>query len=121
MNSIFGKNYFSRLEQGTIQLVSNESFIMNNQSYFTFKVERLNSLKDDTEVSWKGFDDSDVLPMLEGKVQFVNKEIQQSFTVHLNDSHLKKPTRIELFNPTNTYKLGIIKMAEIIHVGKFFT
>ena len=93
---------------------------MNNQSYVNFKVERLNSLKGDAEVSWKVFDDSDVLPMLEGKVQFVNKEIQQSFTVYLNDSHLKKPTRVALFNPTNMYKLGIIKMAKIIYVGKFF-
>ena len=111
----------SYTEQGAIQLVSNETFVLKNQSYVNFKVERLNSLKGDAEVSWRVFDDSDVLPMLEGKVQFVNKEIQQSFTVHLNDSHLKKPTRVELFNPTNMYKLGIIKMAKIIHVGMFFT
>ena len=101
--------------------MSNETFILKDQSFVSFKVERLNSLKGDTEVSWKVFDDSDVLPMLEGKVQFVNKEIQQIFTVYLNDSHLKKPTRIELFNPTNMYKLGIIKMAKINHVGKFFS
>ena len=67
------------------------------------------------------FDEFDVLPMVEGKVQFVNKEIQQIFTVFLNDSHLKKPTRIALFNPTNMYKLGIINMAKIIYVGKSFT
>ena len=111
----------SYTEQGAIQLVSNETIVLKNQSYVNFKVERLNSLKGDAEVSWKVFDDSDVLPMLEGKVQFVNKEIQQSFTVHLNDSHLKKPTRVELYNPTNMYKLGIIKMAKINHVGKFFS
>ena len=100
--------------------MSNETFILKDQSFVSFKVERLNSLKDDAEVSWKVFDDFDVLPMLEGKVQFVNKEIQQSFTVYLNDSHLKKPTRVELFNPTNMCKLGTIKMAKIIDVGKFF-
>ena len=111
----------SYTEQGAIQLVSNETFVLKNQSYVNFKVERLNSLKGDAEVSWKVFDDSDVLPMLEGKVLFVNKEIQQSFTVYLNDSHLKKPTRIALFNPTNMYKLGIINMAKIIYVGKSFT
>ena len=55
------KIIFSLLEQGTIQLVSNESFILNNQSYVNFKVERLNSLKGDAEVSWRVFDDSDVL------------------------------------------------------------
>ena len=115
------KIIFSLLEQGTIQLVSNESFILNNQSYVNFKVERLNSLKGDAEVSWKVFDDSEVLPIVEGKVQFVNKEIQKTFTVYLNDSHLKKPTRVELFNPTNMYKLGIINMAKIIYVGKSFT
>ena len=101
--------------------MSNETFILKDQSFVSFKVERLNSLKDDAEVSWKVFDDSDVLPMLEGKVQFVNKEIQKTFTVYLNDSHLKKPTRVELFNPTNMHKLGIIEMAKIIHVGKYFT
>ena len=114
-------NLNSYTEQGAIQLVSNETFVLKNQPYINFKVERLNSLKGDAEVSWKVFDDSDVLPMLEGKVQFVNKEIQQIFTVYLNDSHLKRPTRVELFNPTNMYKLGIIKMAKIIHVGMFFT
>ena len=111
----------SYTEQGAIQLVSNKTFVLKNQSYVNFKVERLNSLKGDAEVSWKVFDNSDVLPKVEGMVQFVNKEIQQSFTVYLNDSHLKKPTKVELFNPTNMYKLGIIKMAKMIYVGKSFT
>ena len=101
--------------------MSNETFILKDHAYVTFKVERLNSLKGDAEVSWKVFDNPNVLPMIEGKVQFVNKEIQQSFTVYWNESHLIKPTRVELFNPTNMYKLGIIKMAKINHVGKFFS
>ena len=109
----------SYTEQGAIQLVSSEIFVLKNQSYVNFKVERLNSLKGDTGVSLKVFYGSKVLTKLSGRVQFFNENIQQIVKVHLNNSSREKPTRIELFNPTNIYKLGINKVANISFVGKF--
>ena len=120
MNAIFGKNYFSRLEQGTIQLVSNESFIMNNQSYFTFKVERLQSLKGNAGVSWRLIYESKNLTKTSGRIQFEDGQIQQLITVPLNKSRHDKPTRLDLFNTTNKYNLGRLKMAKISFVGKFY-
>ena len=99
--------------------MSNETFMMKDQSYLIFKVERLNSLKGDAGVSWKVFDGSKVLTKLSGRVQFFNGNIQQIVKVHLNNLSREKPTRIELFYPTNIYKLGINKVANISFVGKF--
>ena len=120
MNAIFGKNYFSRLEQGTIQLVSNESFIMNDQSYFAFKVERLQSLKGNAGVSWRLIYESKNLTKTSGRIQFEDGQIQQLITVQLNESRHDQPTRLELFNTTNKYNLGSLKMAKISFVGKFY-
>ena len=120
MNSIFGKNYFSRLEQGTIQLVSNESFIMNNQSYLTFKVERLQSLNRDAGVSWRLIYESKNLTKTSGRIEFEDGQIQQLITVPLNKSRHDKPTMLELFDTTNMYNLGRLKMAKISFVCKSY-
>ena len=93
---------------------------MNNQSYFTFKVERLQSLKDDAGVSWRLIYESKNLTKTSGRIQFEDGQIQQLVTVPLNESRHDKPTSIELFNTTNMYNLGRLKMAKISFVGKFY-
>ena len=93
---------------------------MNDQSYFTFKVERLQSLKGDTGVSWRLIYESKNLTKTSGRIQFEDGQIQQLITVTVNKSRHDKPTRLELFNTTNMYNLGRLKMAKISFVGKFY-
>ena len=106
------------LEQGTIQLVSNETIVMKDQSYLIFKVERLYGVKGEAGFSWKAFHDSKMLPNLTGRVQFVNKNIQQIVKVHLNNASMERPTRIELFEPSNGYQLRKDKVVHISFVCK---
>ena len=118
--NIWKKSFFSLLEQGTIQLVSNETFIMNNQSYFTFKVERLQSLNGDAGVSWRLIYESNNLTKTSGRIQFEDGQIQQLITVPLDESRHDKPNKLELFNITNKYNLGSLKMTKISFVCKFY-
>ena len=94
---------------------------MNDQSYFTFKVERLQSLKDDAGVSWRLIYESKNLTKTSGRIQFEDGQIQQLITVPLDESRHDKPTRLELFNTTNMYNLGRWKMAKISFVCKFYS
>ena len=91
---------------------------MNDQSYFAFKVERLQSLKGDAGVSWRLSNESKNLTS--GRIQFEDGQIQQLITVPLSKSMHDKPTRLELFNTTTMYNLGKLKMTKISFVGKFY-
>ena len=92
---------------------------MNNQSYFTFKVERLQSLNGDAGVSWRLIYESNNLTKTSGRIQFEDGQNQQLITVLLNESRHDQPTRLELFNTTNKYNLGRWKMAKISFVCEF--
>ena len=92
---------------------------MNDQSYLTFKVERLQSLNGDAGVSWRLSYESKYLTKDSGRIQFEDGQIQQIITVPLDKSKHDKPTRLELFNTTNKYNLGRWKMAKISFVCEF--
>ena len=94
---------------------------MNNQSYFTFKVERVENLNHDAGVSWRLIYESENLTKTSGRIQFEDGQIQQLITVLLNESRHDQPTRLELFNTTNMYNLGSLKMAKISFVCKFYS
>lgn len=94
---------------------------MKGQPHITFKVERYQSLKDDASVYWRLLYESQSIQNTFGRIQFKDGEIQQVVKVPLDNLTHEKPTRIELFNPTNVYKLGIMKMTNISLVCKYFT
>ena len=94
---------------------------MNNQSYFTFKVERLQRLNGSAGLSWRLIYESKNLTKTSGRIQFEDGQIQQIITVPLDKSKHDKPTRLELFNTTNMYNLGRWKMAKISFVCKFYS
>ena len=93
---------------------------MNDQSYFAFKVERLQSLNGDAGVSWRLSYESKYLTKDSGRIQFEDGQIQQLITVPVDKSRHDKPTRFELFNTTNMYNLGSLKMVKLSFVGKFY-
>ena len=93
---------------------------MNDQASFTFEVERLQSLKGDAGVSWRLIYESKNSTKTSGRIQFEDGLIQQLITIPLNKSRHDKPTRLELFNTTNMYSLGILNMAEISFVCKCY-
>ena len=107
-------------EIGLIQLVSNETFITQNQHQLNFKVGRYQTTKGDGKVHWRVIYESQALPDSYGNIMFEVGELEKSIKVPLNDSILEKPTRIELFNPTKKYRLGSTEMANISLVCKFF-
>ena len=110
---------FFHIDQGLIQLVSNETFIMNNQRFLNFKVERLQISKGKARIYWRvviqEFQD---FPNTFGAVELEDGEIQKIYKVPFDLSIPDQPIRIELFNPTESYKLGKIKMAKISRVCK---
>ena len=105
-------------EIGIIQLVSNETFITQYQHQLNFKVGRWKTAKGNAKVHWRVIYESQALPDTYGNVEFEVGELEKSIKVRLNNSTLKMPTRIELFNPTKMYSLGNIKMAKISLVCK---
>ena len=113
-------SYILPKEIGLIQLVSNETFIMQDQHEVKFKVGRYQTTKGDAKVHWRMIYESQALPDYYGSIMFEVGELEKSIKVPLNDSTLEKPTRIELFNPTKLYQFGNNKMAQISLVCKFF-
>ena len=105
---------------GLIQLVSNETYIIQNQYELNFKVERFLSIKGYAKVHWRVTYKSHTFPDTYGNVEFKVGELEKSIKVQLNNSISEKPTRIELFNPTKLYQFGNNKMAQISLVCKFF-
>ena len=94
---------------------------MNDQASFTFEVERLQSLKGDAGVSWRLIYESNNLTKTSGRIQFEDGQIQQLITVPLDESRHDKPNKLELFNITNKYNLGSLKMTKISFVCKFYS
>ena len=93
---------------------------MNNQSYFSFKVERLQRSKGDAVVSWRLIYESKNLTKTSGRIQFEDGQIQQLITVPLSKFMHDKPTSIELFNTSNMYNLGSLKTAKISFICKYY-
>ena len=75
-------------------------------------------MKGDAGVSWRLIYESKNLTKASGRIQFEGGQIQRLITVPLNKSRHDKPTRLELFNATNKYNLGRLKLAKLSFVGR---
>ena len=100
-------------------LMSNESFIMKNQSHITFKVERLQVQNSKNAIiNWRLiYPSQSSIAKTSGWIDFEAGEIKKVVKIPISKSTLGKPSRIELFDETNTHELGTIKIS---HVCKFF-
>ena len=112
-------NHF--VEQGLIQLASNETFMMDDQQCLNFEVVRLHSSKGNAEVYWRLTDGLKTLSDMNGIVKFQSGDTQKTIKVFLGNMTLDKETRIELSYPTDMNELGVIRMAKISCVCKYFT
>ena len=101
-----------------ISLMSNESFIMKNQSHITFKVERLQVQNSKNAIiNWRMiYPSQSSIAKTSGWIDFEDGEIQKVVKIPISKSTLGKPSRIELFDTTNTHELGKVKIS---HVCKF--
>ena len=102
-----------------ISLMSNESFIMKNQSHITFKLERLQVQNSKNGIiNWRLiYPPQSSIANISGRIEFEDGEIQKVVKILISNSNLGKPSRIEFFDTTNTHELGMIKIS---HVCKFF-
>ena len=111
-------NKYFPVDEGLIQFVSNETFIMHDQRHLNFKVERLQSSKGKARVYWRVVQGSHNSSNAFGTVEFEYGEIQKNIKVPFSDTILDETAIIELFNQTEKYKLGKIKIAKISRVCK---
>ena len=102
-----------------ISLMSNESFIMKDQSHITFKLERLQVQNSKNAIiNWRLiYLPQSSIAKTSGRIDFEAGEIQKVVRIPISKSTLGKPSRIELFDTTNTHELGMVKIS---HVCKFF-
>ena len=92
---------------------------MKDQLHLNFKVERLQSSKGKARVYWRMIQEPLDSSNAFGSVEFEEGEIHKTIDVSLDFTTLDLPTRIELFNPSNGYRLGENEVSSINFVGKF--
>merc|ERR1719461_2230224 len=98
-----------------ISLVSNESFIIKDQSHITFKVERLQVQNSKNAIiNWRLiYLSQSSIAKTSGWIDFEDGENQKVVRIPISKSTLGKPSRIELFDMTNTHELGTIKISHV--------
>ena len=103
---------------GELQFMKNEFLVAPNASIVEVIIERINSVKDNVKVNWK-LTNNDLTTVHNGTLIFNNQTNEKVTKLYLQNVNRNKSASISLFDPTNSYQLGEIKVANISFVCKF--